>query len=120
MLSWVSGLSMWAWLKRRRSIARRHPGPDAAPRPRAVVTGAYAALYKYLADRYADTVVLTFAEIEDILGFTLPDVARLRAEWWTDPDPDSPRPIYSDSWVLASRTAQPNMLAMIVVFDRAF
>ncbi len=110
---------MLAWLTRRRLIARSQPEPDAAPRPRPVFSGRYAALYKYLADRFADTVVLTFAEIEDILGFTLPDLARQREEWWTHPDPATPRPSYADAWVLASRTAQPNLHAMIVVFDRA-
>ena len=45
-----------------------------------------------LVNRYANTVVLTFAEIEDLLGFTLPDPARLHSEWWTSPDPNSDRP----------------------------
>jgi hypothetical protein len=33
--------------------------------------------------------VLTFAEIEDLLGFTLPDLARRREDWWTNPDPQA-------------------------------
>ena len=37
----------------------------------------YKALYEYLDNRYANTVVLTFAQIEDLLGFTLPDPARV-------------------------------------------
>ena len=32
----------------------------------------YAPLHKYLDERYADTVVLTFGEIEDLLGSKLP------------------------------------------------
>ncbi len=48
------------------------------------MTGQYLLLYRYLANRYANTVVLTFAEIEDLLGFALPDQARLHQEWWTD------------------------------------
>ncbi len=83
------------------------------------MSGKYLALYKYLANRYADTVVLTFAEIEDLLGFTLPDLARLRQDWWTQADPATDPPNYTDSWILASRTAKPNLLARTVVFERA-
>ena len=35
--------------------------------------GKYHGLYDYLKNRYADTVVLTFQQVEDLLGFTLPD-----------------------------------------------
>ncbi|MBI3263842.1 MAG: hypothetical protein HYZ58_11925 [Acidobacteria bacterium] len=100
-----------------------HDRPDtavqAATRQGRITSGKYLALYEYLENRYANTVVLTFAEIEDLLGFTLPDLARLREEWWTDTDPDTARPSYSDSWILASRTARPNLLAQTVVFERA-
>ena len=53
------------------------------------VTSEYRSLHKYLYDRFADSVVLTFAEIEDLLGFTLPDAARLEQGWWANADPDS-------------------------------
>jgi hypothetical protein len=33
------------------------------------------AAHKYLAARYADAVVLTFAQIEDLAGFALPELA---------------------------------------------
>ena len=82
-----------------------------------VMTGKYLLLYNYLENRYANTVVLTFAEIEDLLGFPLPDQARLHQEWWTEIDVAVPN--YSDSWILASRTAKPNLLARTVVFERA-
>ena len=83
------------------------------------MSGTYLLLYKYLVNRYADTVVLTFAQIEDLLGFSLPDQARLHREWWTDREEDVAGPNYSDSWILASRTATPNLLARTVVFERA-
>ncbi len=38
--------------------------------------------------RIANTVVLTFAQIEDLLGFTLPDSARVHQEWWANKDPN--------------------------------
>jgi len=82
------------------------------------MSGTYLLLYKYLENRYADTVVLTFAEIEDLLGFALPDQARLHQEWWTRAEVNG-GPNHSDSWILASRTAVPNMMARTVVFERA-
>ena len=37
--------------------------------------GKHKSLYQYLENRYPNTVVLTFAQIEDLIGFTLPDSA---------------------------------------------
>jgi len=103
----------------RQSTARPRPEPDAAAGQRLVKAGKYVPLYTYLENRFANTVVLTFAEIEDLLGFTLPDLARVREDWWTSPDPHGATPGFSDSWILANRTARPNLLALTVVFDRA-
>ena len=81
--------------------------------------GKYKALYQYLEDRYANTVVLTFAQIEDLLAFTLPDSARVHQEWWANEDPsDNTRHPHSRAWTLASRTATPNLQAQTVVFER--
>jgi hypothetical protein len=78
----------------------------------------YQPLYVYLRDRYADRVVLTFAEIEDLLGFALPPAARLQREWWDVADPFAPASVQSRSWMLAGRTAMVNLIAQSVVFDR--
>jgi hypothetical protein len=82
------------------------------------VTSEYRSLHKYLHDRYADSVVLTFAEIEDLLGFTLPEVARVEQAWWADADPDSTPSPQSLSWTRANRTAKPKLTARTVVFER--
>lgn len=96
---------MRTWTKR--------PGPAAF-----AVPGEYRALHKYLDERFADTVVLTFAQIEDLLGAPLPDAARLEPEWWVNAETDpSPSP-QSRAWIQASRTAKANLPAQIVVFDR--
>src|SRR6266480_5489507 len=110
---------MLDWLKRRGSTAspRREASAETAKPLGRVMSGAYLLLYKYLENRYADTVVLTFAEIEDLLGFALPDQARLHREWWTATDVNAGSN-YSDSWILASRTAVPNLVAQTVVFER--
>jgi len=108
------------WMKKRGSTAShyRAPAVETVPHGR-VMSGQYLLLYRYLENRYANTVVLTFAEIEDLLGFALPDQARLHQEWWTDAETTVPGSNYSDSWILASRTAVPNLMARTVVFERA-
>ena len=110
---------MLDWIKRRRSAARPEPETaEEAPKPQGrVMSGKYVSLYKYLENRYANRIVLTFADIEDLLGFALPDQARLHPEWWTD-TAGVAAPSYADSWILASRTATPNLLAKTVIFER--
>jgi len=111
---------MLDWLKRRGWPAHHEPeAREQAPPPRRRMSGKYQLLYAYLEDRFANTVVLTFAEIEDLLGFALPDEARRQNEWWTNPAAGAPPSSYSDSWRLANRTARPNLLAQIVTFERA-
>ena len=80
--------------------------------------GQYHLLYTYLRDRYADRVVLTFAEIEDLLGFALPQPACVEAHWWGGAAPAVDRSAQSAAWTLAGRTAAVNLLARSVVFDR--
>ena len=112
---------MLNWMKRRESTAYpqcQANAETAKPQGR-VMSGKYLLLYQYLEKRYANTVVLTFAQIEDLLGFRLPDQARLHREWWTDAETRAAGPNYSDSWILASRTATPNLPAQTVVFGRA-
>lgn len=80
--------------------------------------GAYASLQKYLTARYADAVVLTFAQIEDLLGFALPGAARVEPAWWGPPVQGDVASAQSQSWVLARRTATPNLAAETVLFER--
>lgn len=72
--------------------------------------------YAYLEKRYADMVVLSFGQIEDLLAAKLPDAARTSADWWTEITPATTR--YADAWRLAGRTARPNILARNVAFER--
>jgi hypothetical protein len=80
-------------------------------------SGEYRLLYKYLRDRYANRVVLTFSQIEDLLGFPLPATARVQREWWDEAGPLANRPTQSDAWTLANRAATVNLLAQTVVFE---
>ena len=47
-------------------------------------------LRDYLQAQEADELVLTFEQIEEILGFALPRAA-YRAEWWFDDTPEHPK-----------------------------
>lgn len=96
---------------KRRGATPATPPPVAAP-------DEYRALHKYLENRYAQTVVLTFREIEDLLGFALPGVARLQQEWWANPGADGGPSAQARSWIRASRTATPNLRAGTVTFER--
>ena len=79
-----------------------------------IESGKYRLFYKYLDERYAGTVVLTFRQIEDLLGFPLPAAARTEPDWWTQPVDAN----YADVWRLARRTATPHLAAGHVVFER--
>jgi len=80
--------------------------------------GEYELLHKYLRDRFANRVVLTFAEIEDLLGFSLPVPARAHLAWWDGGDFASDPSSQSFAWTLAGRTATVNLPAEVVVFER--
>src|SRR5258705_11663500 len=90
----------WAWWRKvapvpkyRTAVVPRQPG---APH----VAAQYLALYTYLERRYASNVVLTFEQMEALLGFALPAVARPGRDWgadppaalWRPPEPGSVRP----------------------------
>jgi hypothetical protein len=87
-------------------------------RERAAERSDYRVLHKYLRDRYAHMVVLTFGQIEDLLGAPLPQAARSTPTWWTGAGPDdAPLPL-ADAWIQAKRSAVPNLPAQIVRFER--
>lgn len=118
---------MWKWIRRLQLTARPVVTADAATAERQAgnvpvrtgkVHSAYAPLHKYLVNRYADSVVLTFAQLEDLTGGPLPDSARAEREWWTTADRDADKTSRADAWLLAGRTAQPNLLARTVTFER--
>jgi len=114
---------MWDWIRRVSTSPAAPPvlaapdEPSPAPRGR-VKTGPYRLLHDYLRERYADTVVLTFEQIEDLLGSTLPTEARSDPDWWGRTTVVATDAHCSDAWVLAKRTAVPNLRAKTVIFDR--
>jgi hypothetical protein len=90
----------------------------AAKPPRVAVPREYLPLHKYLAARFADVVVLRLVEMEDLLGWKLPAVARIQPEWWANPEGNANASAQSAAWTQAGRTAIVNLAAMKVTFDR--
>ena len=88
------------------------PADETPPR----VPAAYMPLYTYLDRRYAGTVVLTFEQIEALLGFAPPSPAFADAEWWTGPCGADDR--HTAAWTAARRSAAPQLSARIVAFER--
>ena len=86
--------------------------PPPRLRPRGL-TGQYQPLYEYLRDRHADRVVLTFAEIESLVGFSLPPAARAALGWWNDE-----QAIAGEAWGLADRSATVNLTSEVVLYER--
>jgi hypothetical protein len=77
----------------------------------------YSSLSAYLEHRHASHVVLTFEQIEALLGFSLPARASTEREWWTSPTEETDG--HTDGWTAAGRTATPNLYARNVAFNRS-
>ena len=112
---------MWNWLRNRAAITIQGVADDRAviDRRAEVVSGKYGALYVYLEHRFADVIVLTFSQIEDLLGFALPQLARTYHAWWTLGATNVDGAPHADAWTMAGRTATPNLGARTVSFERA-
>ena len=109
LLQWVSS--------RYNSAPAAGRQPSVVPMPRAPrVQAEYMTLYTYLERRYATTVVLTFEQMESLLGFALPEPASTEADWWTGTE--APTKGFSEAWTAARRVATPNLSARTVTFER--
>jgi hypothetical protein len=71
-----------------------------------------------LLERFADRLVLTFAQIEDLIGFPLPSQARSERGWWDDGGSATRRSDQSAAWIQAGRRASVNMSSQCVTFER--
>jgi hypothetical protein len=84
----------------------------------ASVPAEYRTLYAYLNNRFADIVVLTFAQIESLLGFALPEHAHSRLDWWASAVDGAVSSKQALAWSQAHMTATPNLGAHSVMFER--
>ena len=111
LLEWMS-----AWWRRATPVPERRTAEVTMQRPQPRVPAEYLSLYAYLEHRYASTVVLTFEQMEALLGFALPEAARMERDWWTGAALRTAP--YSEAWTVARRTATPNLSARTVTFER--
>lgn len=119
MTDWATLLDpVRAWWRRRAtSVAERPTAVFQVERRSPRVPQEYLSLHIYLEDRYASIVVLTFDQMEALLGFTLPAPAYTERDWWTGAAVDTHR--HSAAWMGARRTARPNLSARTVTFERS-
>ena len=108
----------WAatWVRKPKPVREYSIVATETPRAKPRVPAEYLSLYTYLEHRYAETVVLTFDQMETLLGFVLPPSACTESGWWTGPA--LRHAAHSDAWTMASRIATPNLLARTVRFER--
>lgn len=117
-IDWMTRLeALWSW--RRRIAPPAEPPSTIFPIDRSTppVPREYVSLHNYLEHRYATIVVLTFEQIEALLGSALPTPAYTESGWWAA-NP-LPKQGYAAAWIAAGRTATPNILAKTVTFVRA-
>ena len=114
MTDWTTLLKLLGTRWRRTAVPER-PAVVPIARPTPHVPAAYLSLYTYLEHRYASVVVLTFEQIEALLGFALPAPAWTERDWWTAAVHTNR---HAEAWVGAGRTAIPNLPARTVTFER--
>lgn len=78
----------------------------------------YDPLNRYLRRQSDAEVVLTFAEIENLLVALLPKSAR-RREWWANETSEATRHVQSRAWTAAGYLAFPAIQSERVIFRRA-
>jgi hypothetical protein len=86
-------------------VAVRLPPPSDGSR--------YRPLFEYLRDRHADSVALTFADVERLVGHPLPSSARLESDWWSADDAAG-----GHASAAADRRATVNLVSQVVIYDR--
>ena len=94
----------------------------ATARPRlvqeAASRGKYAPLYRHLSARTGSRWRASFAEIERILDFVLPDSARLYRPWWSNPKRDGGHS-HALAWQAAGwKTREVDLDAETLTFER--
>lgn len=117
MTDWLTLLgSVRTRWRRAAPVSERRTALFPIDRPMPRVPAEYLSLYTYLERRYASVVVLTFEQMEALLGFALPTPACTERDWWTDAAVHTTR--HAEAWMKAGRTAMPNLSARTVTFER--
>jgi hypothetical protein len=115
MTDWTTLLApLRAWWRGAPPPPERQAAVPEKPARRPSVPAEYLSLFTYLDDRYASTVVLTFDQMETLLGFALPEPAGRDRDWWTAGSARN----HAAAWIGARRSAMPNLVARTVTFER--
>ena len=83
-------------------------------RQKAAARGKYASLHRHLTALTADSWRASFRQVEEILGFRLPDSARLYPAWWSNGSAHS----HALAWEAAGFRARPQVSKGVIVFER--
>lgn len=75
----------------------------------------YDPLYRFLTADAALPLTLSFAQIEQILGFSLPASAQKHSAWWATET--KPTHSHSLAWRMAGLRAKPDLLRRRVTFS---
>ena len=81
-------------------------------------TSIYAPLYNWLVGQpvTVNDMACTFEEIESVLGFTLPETARRKQQWWEN---NSTRHVQAKAWLEAGFLTQDvNVVRRTLAFHR--
>ena len=118
MTNWTALLqAVRKYWRRERTIVAERPIPVRQLERRALhVPAEYLSLHTYLDRRYASMVVLTFEQMEALMGSALPAAALTERDWWTGAAIQAQH--HSAAWMGAGRSAVPNLPARTVTFER--
>jgi hypothetical protein len=117
MTGWTTLLEpVRTWWRRTPPVSERQTAVLPIERITPRVPAEYLPLYAYLEHRYASSVVLTFDQMEALMGCALPAPAGTERDWWTGAAVHPDR--HAATWMAAGRTATPNLSARTVTFER--
>ncbi|MDR6302571.1 hypothetical protein GGQ85_000247 [Nitrobacter vulgaris] len=78
----------------------------------------YDPLRHKLAANASQSLQMSFAEIEMLIGRSLPPSAYAYDAWWANEDPKKTAHSHSRAWIMAGYTAEPQRLRRTVTFIR--
>jgi hypothetical protein len=82
------------------------------------MTTKYEPLCSHLRKEAASQISLTFAEIERLLGATLPASAKRYEAWWANERSEDTRHVQCRAWRDAGYVALPDLVSQAVTFQK--
>ena len=78
----------------------------------------YEPIRTYLTNSRNQNEILSYSELEIILGFTLPDSAYTHREWWANETIQSTRHTHCKEWIEAGWKVKNVNLGVNVIFEK--